>query len=161
MKYFSWIILRINKRRLTFLLYYQVGDNWDELPGTASYCDINEGSSSDGAGGSGASGGHSRLGAGPSSAAVGDGHGCQYSLDQEKQLPGVVMASQGRDVFSMLYELAQLEEPQYVNYFFYYTLSQRSVEIFCYTCSFLVMHQSSINYWIYVRLDRILFSRNV
>ncbi|KAG7165384.1 Ubiquitin carboxyl-terminal hydrolase 24-like 1 [Homarus americanus] len=84
----------------------EVGDTWDELPGTASYCDTGEEGSSDGAGGSGAasgaSAGPSRLGVRSFSAAVGDGHGSQYNLDQEKQLPGVVMASQGRDVFSML-----------------------------------------------------------
>ncbi|XP_071548346.1 ubiquitin carboxyl-terminal hydrolase 24-like isoform X1 [Panulirus ornatus] len=107
------VIAKINTSGVAQLK--EVGDNWDELPGTASYCDIYEGSGSDGAGGSGASGGHSRLGAGPPLAAVGDGHGCQYNLDQEKQLPGVVMASQGHDVFSMLYELAQLEEPQIVD----------------------------------------------
>ncbi|XP_069185948.1 ubiquitin carboxyl-terminal hydrolase 24 isoform X1 [Procambarus clarkii] len=96
----------------------EVGDNWDELPGTASYCDTVEEGSSNGAGASGtASGavaGPSRLGARAFSAAVGDGHGSRYNLDLEKQLPGVVMASQGRDVFTMLYQLSQLDEPRIV-----------------------------------------------
>ncbi|XP_068228806.1 LOW QUALITY PROTEIN: ubiquitin carboxyl-terminal hydrolase 24-like [Palaemon carinicauda] len=93
----------------------EVSENWDELPGTASYTDTPEASSSDGASGSGASGGTSRHGGGAgAAAAVGDGHGSQYNLEQEKQLPGVVMASQGRDVFAMLYQLAQLDEPKIV-----------------------------------------------
>lgn len=96
----------------------EVGDNWDELPGTASYCEASEEGSSEGAGSlaaaSEAVAGPSRLGARAFSAAVGDGHGSRYNLDKEKQLPGVVMASQGRDVFSMLYQLAQLDEPRIV-----------------------------------------------
>ena len=43
---------------------------------------------------------------------MGDGHG--YNLDQEKQLPGVVMASQGQNFFSLLYQLAQLDDSRYV-----------------------------------------------
>lgn len=96
-----------------FLSFYQVGDNcWDELPGTVSYCDnaettlFDDAPSIGGAAGGGA--GPHRVGAGASAAAVGDGHG--YNLDQEKQLPGVVMASQGQNFFSLLYQLAQLDD---------------------------------------------------
>lgn len=98
--------------------YQQVGDNWDELPGTASYCDSVEGggtSDSAVAGAAGGSGGGAsglRLGAGASSAAVGEGDGSQYNLDLEKQLPGVVMAGQGRDLFVLLHRLSQVEEPR-------------------------------------------------
>lgn len=95
----------------------EVGDNcWDELPGTVSYCDSAEAGPFDGAGSSGAACGGSagplRLGVGSSSAAVGDGQG--YNLDQEKQLPGVVMASQGQNFFSLLYQLAQLDDSRIV-----------------------------------------------
>lgn len=38
-----------------------------------------------------------------------------YDLEQEKMLPGVVMASGGH-VFDMLYRLAELDEPKYVHY---------------------------------------------
>lgn len=99
--------------------YQQVGDNWDELPGTASYCDSGEGggtSDSAVAGAAGGSGGGTsglRLGAGASSAAVGEGDGSQYNLDLEKQLPGVVMAGQGRDLFVLLHRLSQVDEPRY------------------------------------------------
>ncbi|KAK4305331.1 hypothetical protein Pmani_022773 [Petrolisthes manimaculis] len=98
----------------------EVGDNWDELPGTASYCDSVEGGTSDSAvsgavGGSGGGASSLRLGAGASSAAVGEGDGSQYNLDQEKQLPGVVMAGQGRDLFTLLHRLAQLDEPRIVD----------------------------------------------
>lgn len=52
--------------------------------------------------------------AGGASAAVGDCQGSQYNLEQEKQLPGVVMSSQGKDFFSMLYQLALLDEQRSV-----------------------------------------------
>lgn len=105
---------------VTISLFCQVGDNcWDELPGTVSYCDSAEAGPFDGAASSGAASGGSagplRLGAG-SSAAMGDGHG--YNLDQEKQLPGVVMASQGQNFFSLLYQLAQLDDSRYVWFVF-------------------------------------------
>lgn len=96
-----------------------MGDNWDELPSAASYCDTVETGISDagGAGGSGAMAtvaGPSRMeAAGGASAAVGDCQGSQYNLEQEKQLPGVVMSSQGKDFFSMLYQLALLDEPRF------------------------------------------------
>lgn len=98
----------------------EVGDNWDELPSAASYCDTVESGISD-VGAAGSSGamasvaGPSRMeAAGGASAAVGDCQGSQYNLEQEKQLPGVVMSSQGKDFFSMLYQLALLDEPRIV-----------------------------------------------
>ncbi|ROT66789.1 putative ubiquitin carboxyl-terminal hydrolase 24 [Penaeus vannamei] len=98
----------------------EVGDNWDELPSAASYCDTVESGISD-VGAAGSSGamasvaGPSRMeAAGGASAAVGDCQGSQYNLEQEKQLPGVVMSSQGKDFFSMLYQLALLDEQRIV-----------------------------------------------
>ncbi|KAK8401660.1 hypothetical protein O3P69_001054 [Scylla paramamosain] len=93
----------------------EVGDNcWDELPGTVSYCDSAEaGALDDSAGASGGGAGPLRHGAGSSAAAVADGLG--HNLDQEKQLPGVVMASQGQNFFSLLYQLAQLDDSRIVD----------------------------------------------
>ncbi|KAK7081025.1 Ubiquitin carboxyl-terminal hydrolase 24 [Halocaridina rubra] len=97
----------------------EVSDNWDELPGTASYADTPEGSNTEstsvtGAGASTSGGASRHVSGSGGAAAIGDGQGSQYNLEQEKQLPGVVMASQGRDVFTMLYHLAQLDEPKIV-----------------------------------------------
>ena len=46
-----------------------------------------------------------------SSGGAASGGGCgDFNLEQERQLPGVVMACQGTEVFSMLYRLAQLDD---------------------------------------------------
>ncbi|CAL4091223.1 unnamed protein product, partial [Meganyctiphanes norvegica] len=103
----------------------EVGETWDELPGTASYMDNDGGNGSssgaDGAASASASTGPTVTfkGVGASSggasaeSAAGGARSSSYNLEQEKQLPGVVMATQA-DVFSMLYMLTQLDDPKII-----------------------------------------------
>ncbi|XP_076051171.1 ubiquitin carboxyl-terminal hydrolase 24-like isoform X2 [Oratosquilla oratoria] len=79
-------------------------NNWDELPGLGSYCDVASGPSPSSCSSSEATGAVSSSGG----AGMSEGRQ-QYKLEQEKQLPGVVMAA-GRDVFNLLYHLAQLDD---------------------------------------------------
>ena len=118
-------------KKLYIFNYVEQVDNWNELPGAASYSDNAEGNREEvfgpaprPSGSPPRSASHGKVAASPqknesaassSGGAAGGGGGGDFNLEQEKQLPGVVMACQGPEVFGMLFKLAQQDDQGITN----------------------------------------------
>ena len=101
----------------------QLKENWDELPNTpspsASSADVTAevDTMDDVAGGASCNSGGGSAGR------------LSYHMEQEKSLPGIVMASGGQ-VFNMLYQLAGVDNLKYFYFYYFLLVLLLSIKIF-------------------------------